>query len=268
VSIRLAALTLACLLPTLARGEPVWLRLAGVAPDGASWTRELKTFGRDVETRTEGRVKVKWYWGGLAGDEMKVLERIRRSALDGQAGVEFCSKLAASLAVLRVLGLFQDRNETVHILQRLSGTVDQEFRQNGFVGFATTMGSDVLFTREPLRSVADLRKTKLWMWDLDDVVEGQLRKIGGPVVPMPFDKAAHADDVHQIDGFVSIPSAALAFQWSAQTRWFTELRVASLPGCLVIANRVYDALAVRDQHAVREAIAVLRLRFDDVGRTL
>jgi TRAP-type C4-dicarboxylate transport system substrate-binding protein len=249
-----------------ARAETV-VRLAGIAPDGASWTRELKAFAREVETGTQGRVKIKWIWGGIAGDELTVLDRIRRNQLDGQAGAEFCDHVAPSLRVLRVLGLVQNYAENSYVLRKLGGTLEKEFRQNGFFGFAAGMGSDILFTREPVRSLADLKKPTLWMWDLDEVLMVQLKRMGVNLMPLPLYQAAPAYDAHKTGGFISIPTAALAFQWSAQSRWFTDIRFAFLPGCLAIANRVYDALDVRDQAAVREAVAKLRLRFEDLGHS-
>jgi TRAP-type C4-dicarboxylate transport system substrate-binding protein len=266
-SLRLLGLGLLLLAAAPARAEPVRLRLAGIAPDGASWTRELKAFGRDVETRTDGRVQVKWHWGGIAGDELAVLERIRRNQLDGQAGAQFCDRIAPSLRVLRVLGLFQKRDETSFVLRRLAATVEREFRASGFVGFAATLGSDILFTRAPVRSLAELRRLKAWVWNLDEVLRVQLEKLGVPAVSLPIDQAGRAYETRVLDGFIAAPTAALAFQWSAQTRWFTDLRFAFLPGCLVIANRVYDALDVKDQQAVKESIARLRVRFEDLGRT-
>jgi hypothetical protein len=35
---------------------------------------------------------------------------------------------------------------------------DQEVRQNSFVGFFAGMGSDILFTRRPVRDLADLKR--------------------------------------------------------------------------------------------------------------
>jgi TRAP-type C4-dicarboxylate transport system substrate-binding protein len=262
-----AVLTALALLAGPADAEKIQLRMAGVAPDGASWTRELKAFSREVETHTEGRVTVKWYWGGIAGDELTVLDRIRRGQLDGQAGVQFCDRLAPSLRVMRVLGLFQNYAENSYVLRRLGGVLEKEFRQSGFIGFATGMGNDIIFTREPVRSLADLRRTKLWVWDLDHVLSAQLQKLGVPIVNLPIDQATGAYDGRRTDGFVAIPTATLAFQWSAQAHWFTDLRLAFLSGCLTISNRVYDALDTKDQQAVREAIAKLRIRFEDLVRS-
>ena len=56
--------------------EPTVLRMAAIAPEGTSWARELKAFARNLERATDGAVRVKWYLGGVAGDEAEEVERI------------------------------------------------------------------------------------------------------------------------------------------------------------------------------------------------
>src|SRR3954463_9025735 len=70
------------------------LRFAAVAPDGTSWAREARAFAREVENVTANGVRTKWYFGGIAGDEMEELARLRRGQLDGIAGAVYCERLA------------------------------------------------------------------------------------------------------------------------------------------------------------------------------
>src|SRR4051794_39797241 len=82
----------------VAQAEPRILRLGTIAPDGTAWAREFNTFAREVETETGKQVKVKWYFGGIAGDESEMLERVRRGQLDGAAsGGPLCERLSPSL---------------------------------------------------------------------------------------------------------------------------------------------------------------------------
>src|SRR4051812_8506312 len=91
-----------------AAAEPVTLRIATIAPDGTAYAREARALGRDLETETGGQVRIKWYFGGVAGNEMQMLDRIKRDQLDGavSAGM-MCRVLAPTMRVFGVLGLFQ-----------------------------------------------------------------------------------------------------------------------------------------------------------------
>src|SRR3954467_6995726 len=96
----LGGLTLGLSSSTAARADEVTLRMGTMAPDGTAWARELNAFARDVDQRTHGQVRIKWYYGGITGDEPGMGERIRRGQLDGAAsGGPLCESLAPSMRV-------------------------------------------------------------------------------------------------------------------------------------------------------------------------
>jgi TRAP-type C4-dicarboxylate transport system substrate-binding protein len=266
---------LACTLASAgsaARAEtptPHVLRMAAVAPEGSSWARELKTFARDVEAQSAGALKVRWYFGGIAGDDVQTGERVRREQLDGVASAGMlCMRLAPSIRVLWLLGLFQSRQESAYVMGRLKPTLDAEFSQSGFVNLAEAgLGAQVIFSRQPVRSLADLRRGRFWIWNLDEVLRAQVAELGMQVESLPLDQASRAYDEGRIDGFIAIPTAALAFQWSAQARYLADLHMAFLPGCLLVANRAFDPLPLELQQVVHSASAKLQMRFEALGRT-
>jgi TRAP-type C4-dicarboxylate transport system substrate-binding protein len=250
-----------------ARAEPHVLRMASSVPEGTAWARLLRTYSREVEAATAGEVKVKWYLGGIAGDELQVGDRIRRDQLDGAAASVLCQKLAASTRVTRVIGLLRDRDEATYVLSRLKPIIDDEFHKSGFVNLTQTgLGSEVLFTRRPVRSLDELKKVRLWTWDIDDGLRAQLPALGLSVVPLPVEEAARAYDEQRVDGFIALPSAALAFQWSAQSRYLTDLRLGYLSSCLIVAERAFDPLPITAQAVLREAAAQLDHRLEQLGR--
>jgi TRAP-type C4-dicarboxylate transport system substrate-binding protein len=250
----------------LAAAEVV-LRMAVIAPDGTAWARELKAFALDVEQATAGKVRIKWYMGGIAGDEVSVLERIKRGQLDGTAGSITCSNLAPSLRVTRVVGLFQRYDESHFVLNRMFPTVEQEMRKNGFVALGIAfIGSDVIFSRRPINSMAEWRAQRMWIWNLDDVWKDELPRLKLKTVPMPVEEAGAAFDRGEIDGFMGIPTATLAYQWSTRARYVTRLRLAFLPGCLIVSTAAFDALPLEAQNGLRAAGAKLGARFDEVNR--
>ena len=78
--------------------------------------------------------------------------------------------------------------------------------------------------------------------------------LGMHAVPLPLEGALRAPTRKaSIDGFIGIPSAALAFQWSARARYFTDLRVGYVMGCLVVTNDAFDPLPLEAQHVVHGA---------------
>jgi TRAP-type C4-dicarboxylate transport system substrate-binding protein len=124
----------------------------------------------------------------------------------------------------------------------------------------------MVFSRTPVRTMADLRSTKLWRWDLDRWGVMATQAMGMPVTPASLEEAARLYDDGKIDGFTTMPSAALAFQWSTQARYITPLPVGYVQGCMLLANRAWDRLTPRQRDAVMAAAAKCAHRFEEVGR--
>ena len=264
VASAVCALSLAA--STAAGAETVTLRMATVAPDGTAWARELRAAAREVEEQTRGRLKLKWYMGAIAGDEVAVADRIKRGQLDGAAsGGMLCAQAAPALRILRIPGLVQDRKQATYVVGRLRPTADAQFRKAGYVNLAyTLLGASVLFTRAPVRTWDDLKRVSLWRWDLDEVSTAMLRGAGLQIVALPLEQAGAAYDDKRIDGFGALPAAALAFQWSAQARYFTELPMDYLVGCVVVSTHAFDVLPLDERHALVGAMGKLALRAQDL----
>jgi TRAP-type C4-dicarboxylate transport system substrate-binding protein len=181
------------------------------------------------------------------------------------SGGMFCSRVAPTLRVLRVLGLLHDRREAIYLINRLRTTISRESEQNGFVDLGIALvGMDLVFSRRAVRSLADLRRGSFWLWDLDDMVQKQLHELGVHLVMAPLPDAAGLYESARTDGFLTVPGAALAFQWSAQAKYAAPLAYAALPGCAVVTTRVFDELPFETRQAIRGAGAKLQARFDDV----
>ncbi len=257
------------LLAGAARAEPRVLRMATIAPEGTSWARELKAYARDIEALTNGELKMKWYLGGIAGDELTAVERIRKGQLDGEAGAIFCQSLASSMRVARIPGLFHDAEEATYVLNRLKGNIDAEMRQSGFANLgAASFGFDVIFSRLPVRTMQDFKKTHFWIWSLDPIWKAMVATMGLQATASPVEAAGHVFEEQKLDAFIAAPTAALAYQWSTQTRYATGLQTAFLPGCMVISNSTFDGLSLEHQQALRVAGAKFFARFNDLNRSM
>jgi TRAP-type C4-dicarboxylate transport system substrate-binding protein len=244
------------------------LRLATVAPKGSSWAHEIDDLVATVAKETNGEVKIKVYYGGSAGNEVQVAERIERGQLDGAiSGGWLCRRVMPSMRVLGLIGVFQNRDEATHVMSALGLTLEKEAEQAGFVLFGTAgVGSVVIFSREPITSMASLRKTKLWRWEGEEVELLHGGQMGLSAEPSSLEDAAEAYEDGRVDGFFAVPMAALAFQWWARTRYVTDLKTGFLQGCLLVTRGSVDALPSKYRDVVRSATASLVLRFDEVGK--
>jgi TRAP-type C4-dicarboxylate transport system substrate-binding protein len=268
-SLSLSASLLALVLTATAAGEPITLRMAAIAPDGTNWARELKTMAREVESESHGELRMKWYLGAIAGDELSALERVKRGQLDGAAGAIFCQRLAPSLRAVRLPGLYQSRDEAIYVMARLKPALDEEFRRSGFTNLGEAVfGIDVLFSRRPVRSMAELRAGRFWVWSLDPIWQAMLPELGARMATTSLDELGPAYERKQFDGFLAVPSAALAYQWSTQASFYSELDAAVLPACMVMSNAAFDPLPNEIKQLLHAATGKVAQRFNAMSAQL
>lgn len=249
--------------------EEVTLRIGTVVPEGTGWARELRAMARDVEAETNGGLHLKFYMSGIAGDELAMLERIKRGQLDGVlSGGMACETAAPSLRVARIPGVFQTWAETSYVLGRIRPLLDDEAQRNGlrYMG-ESIVGPSIVFSRKPVATIRDLQQTRFWIWDIDRMLAAVLPAMAVPVAPSPIADAYAAYEQKRVDGFITPAVAALGFQWSTVARYYTDLRVGFVVGCMLIANRAFDALPLPGQQALRQASAKAKLRTEAVGRS-
>jgi TRAP-type C4-dicarboxylate transport system substrate-binding protein len=249
-------------------GAQTALRVATAVPEGTAWAHELHSFVRDVERRTEGRVRVKMYYGSIAGSDPEVGERIRRGQLDGTAsGGPLCVEAMPSMRVLQITGLFQNAAEAKHVVNQLSATLAAEAQQSGFASLSTSpLGSAAYFGRRPVHSLAELRGQRIWVWDTEPMAISILRSMGLTIVPGSLERATREFDAGRIDAFWAVPTAAVAFQWSVQAPYLVELHGEYLFACVLVSSRAFLNLSADDQRQLRAAAVQLAERTDEVSR--
>ncbi|HEX6839570.1 MAG TPA: TRAP transporter substrate-binding protein DctP, partial [Polyangia bacterium] len=247
--------------------QPIVLRMSAIAPEGTGWARELKAMARDVEAATNGGVHMKWYLGGIAGDEATALGRIRRGQLDGAAGALFCGSLSPTLGVTRIAGLVQSREEALYLVNHLRPRIDEDFKKAGFVALVVgNFGNDIMFLRDRVDTFAQLKQRPMWIWNAETVLRRQFDLMGMHMVPAAIDQLSSMYDSNQIDGMFVIPTAALAFQWTTRARYFIDLRSSMLAGCMTVSQKSYDQLSFEQQQALVAAAARFAVRFEELGK--
>jgi TRAP-type C4-dicarboxylate transport system substrate-binding protein len=243
--------------------------MAAIAPEGTAWARETKAVTREVEVQTQGAVSFKWYLGAIQGDEIEELRRVRAGQLDGIAGASFCEVVAPSLRVMHIVGLVQTRDEGRYIISRMRPQLDEEFAKSGLVNLGVEpFGMEILWSRTPIGSLAELRRTRVWMWELAETFRKSAERIGLHIVPLPVETAGRAFDEHKVDGIIGVPTAAVAYQWTARVKAFTPINIGLLPGCVVVSRRAFDTLTADQQKALRSALVKFFGRFNEIGRML
>ena len=105
-------------------------RIATLAPDGSSWMKILSKGAADVDSKTSGRVKFKYYTGGVQGDEKDVIRKMKMGALDAGAFTSVgLSQIVPSIRVLEIPMLFDSVEEMDYVRRKMWDHFRQRFAE-------------------------------------------------------------------------------------------------------------------------------------------
>lgn len=242
------AFLLAAALARPAAAESV-LKIATLAPEGSSWMKLFRAWQQKVELRSEGRVKIKFYAGGVQGDERDVLRKIRLGQLSGAAitGIGL-SSIAPEVRVLDIARTYEELDKLRAVL---GADIRKKFEEKGFVlGGWGDVGPVHLFSSRPVKTLDDLRKVKLWQWSDDPVSKALFAALNLHGVPMGVPEVLPGLSTGQIDSFMGSPLSTLALQWGTHAKYMSSHTMSQATGATVIAKKAWDALSPADQKII------------------
>jgi len=251
---------LACALPSSA----TTIKLASLAPEGSVWGKALEEMGAEWKGATEGRVELRIYPGGVAGDDPDVVRKMRIGQLHAAAlTVTGLAEIDEAFEVFGVPLVFDGYEELYGVLDRMEEELATRLEAKGFVLLHWAYGGWAqLFSKEPIRTVADLKAQKLFVWAGDDSRVQLWRKVGFHPVPLAGTDILTGLQTGLIDVLPSPPIAALSFQWFRQTPYMLDLGAGPLVGGTVVVKRVWDGLSEGDRQALRRSAKALEERLE------
>jgi len=246
----------AWLLVAAGTASAVDIKIATVAPDGSRWMQQMRAGAEEVQARTGGRVVIKFYPGGVMGNDAQVLRKIRIGQLQG--GAFTAGSLAERYGGLNLYGiplLFRSLDE----IDAVRGTLDPELTrgldQAGFVTFGFIEGGFAeLLSNEPIRSVEDLRRKKVWVPEGDAISFLAMETLGLSPTVLPVTDVLTGLQTGLIEVAFASPVAALVLQWHTKVKFITELPVSYSMGVFAIEKGVFSGLSAADQQVVREVM--------------
>jgi TRAP-type C4-dicarboxylate transport system substrate-binding protein len=117
------------------------LKIATVAPEGSTWMEAMRTGAKEIQERTAGRVQIKYYGGGVMGNDSKVLGKIRIGNLHGGAFTPSAlQKIYPEISLYGLPLVFDSEAEAAYVRERLDQTIQDGLAEEGFIsfGFAAT----------------------------------------------------------------------------------------------------------------------------------
>jgi TRAP-type C4-dicarboxylate transport system substrate-binding protein len=245
-----------------ASAEAAVVRLATLAPDGSVWDNLLADMGADWQKATDGRVELRIYPGGVAGDEPDVVRKMRVGQL--QAAALTTAGLSEIDPAFKVFGIpmyLDSYPELLAVLDGVGPVLKRGLDEKGFVLISWGHGGWVyFFSKEPVANVADLKKKKIFAWAGDDAMVQRWKAEGFHPVALAATDILTGLQTGMIDVFPSTPLIALSLQWYTVTPHMVSVGLAPLVGGMVVTKKAWNAISPEDRTKLLEVTARLEAR--------
>lgn len=240
------------------------LKIATVTPEGSQWMKDMRAGAKEIKERTEGRVQIKYYGGGVMGNAQKVLSRIRIGSLQGGAFTP--SELASQYGDLNLYGLpmvFDSIEEAAYVRSRMDHKLEQGLEDAGWVNFGFAAGGfAVLMSNTPITKLSDLKGKKVWIPEGDNISRQSMEALSLSPVTLPLTDVLTGLQTGLIDIVGMSPVGALVLQWHTKVKYMTELPLVYTMGFMAIDKRAFGKLAKDDQVIVHEVMEKIYSDFD------
>ncbi len=233
------------------------IKIASVAPDGSRWMQQMRAGAEEVGMRTAGRVSIKFYPGGVMGNDAQVLRKIRIGQLQG--GAFTAGGLGERYGALNLYGiplLFRSLDEIDAVRAEFDPELEAGLEQAGFVTFGFIEGGFAnLLANEPIHSVEDMRRKKVWVPEGDPISFMAMETLGLSPAVLPVTDVLTGLQTGLIDIAFASPVAALVLQWHTKVKYITDLPISYSMGIFAIEKGAFSALTAADQQIVREVMS-------------
>lgn len=243
------------------------IKLATIAPEGSGWMNSMRAGAKEIGERTEGRVKFKFYGGGVQGNDKQVLRKMRIGQLHGGA---FTSNVLLEFQKDSVLYampmLFNNTEEVKFARDRMDDKLRDLLEQAGYVNFGFAGGGFAhIMSVRSIANLEDLDGLKVWIPEGDRISYEAAKALGVSPVILPLTDVMTGLQTELIDTIMSPPAGAIILQWNTKVSYITELPLSYIFAMLIIEKKYFDRIQPADQAVVREVMEKIYQGFDQQG---
>lgn len=231
------------------------IKMATLATEGSSWMKTFNTLNAEVMKNTENKVQFKIYPGGVLGDEMDTLRKMKISQIQGAALTSGgLSMLFKEIDIFQVPFLFQKYEEVDAILEKMDSFFRKGFEDNGYILLGwSEAGFIYLMSTIPIASVADLKKAKVWIWEGTSMAKAIFDEAGVKAIPLTIPDVLVGLQTGLVDVVYVPPTGAISLQWFTKVKYMTDVPLAYLGGGIVVRKDTFKQIPTSYQNLIVES---------------
>jgi TRAP-type C4-dicarboxylate transport system substrate-binding protein len=240
--------------PLATAKEEYVIKLATLAPEGSPWMDTFHRINGEIREKTEGKVTLKAYPGGVLGEDRDMFRKIRIGQIQagGFTGSGLCL-VNGDITVMAIPFLFRDYGEVDYVLGKMEDRFKRGFEHAGYVLLGwSEIGFVYLLSNVSVSSVEELRGARVWSLEGDPLATPVLRKAGVTPIPLSIPDVLMALQTNLIDVVYCPPLAAIALQWFTKVKYMTNLPLIYSVGGVLVDKKIFGKIPHHLQEIVKE----------------
>ena len=233
------------------------IKIATLSPDGTAWMTAMRSGAEEIKKQTQGRVVIKFYPGGVMGNDKNVLRKIRIGQLHG--GAVTTGSLTSVYPDMDIYGLpylFENQKQVDGVRAKLDKELLDGLEKKGFVGFGLAGGGFTYMMSDGIvKTVDDAKAKKIWIPSDSDVGIAVFDSAGISPVPLPLSDVLTGLQTGLVDTIFASPIGAIALQWHSKIKYIVDVPLTYLSALLVIQKKTFSKLKSSDQDIVRKVMS-------------
>ena len=257
---------LLCTVSVFQAQAPLTIRVATAAPDRSEWHSSLLQLHDTLQRETSKRVALRIDAGGTQGSEKAVIDRMLTGG-PVHASLLTANGLAMIDDAFNVFGIpffFQSEAELRHVQERLAPMLATKLESKGFRLLAWGEGGWVqLFSKQPLKTLADVKRVKLFSSEGNDRMIQWYKANGFNAVAMP--ESEIMKQLKALNGVEAVPIPPYPAQLLGLYRdapYMLQVEVAQLVGAFIITTNSWSKLSEADRKVLVDASKVMQTRLE------
>jgi len=248
--------------------EAKTFKIATSAPDGSFWMKQMRAGAKEIKKQTDGRVKFKFYPGGIMGTEEVALKKIRIRQLHGTAvshGV--LNSFYTGSQVYGLPMLFNSFEEVDYVRNVIDQKIIKGLEKGGMISFGLSEGGFAYaMSTQPIRKTEDLNSHKVWSPTNNKQAELTLKSFGISPIPLNIGDVLAGLQTNLIDTVAISPIVAIALQWHTQIKYVTDIPLSYIYATLLVDKKAFEKIKKEDQKIVRGVMSKVFKRIDEQNR--
>lgn len=245
------------------------IKLATLVPEMGLASELMHDIKQEITDRTEGRLKLIVYFGGVMGDEPDIVRKIRLGQLQGGLMMTLLGlgHICPALKILELPFLFRNHAEVDHILTTMRPTFARLMEENGayFVSWSE-IGFGYYLFKNPVESFADLRTVKMVSFTGDPLFSAAEKAAGfDNLIPLHISETVGGLQTGLVDGTFGPFISVIGLQWSSYANYVLHIPFSYSPGGTFVDKKFFDRISRRDQEVFFD---VMRKSERELGFTL